>query len=187
MSKGQLLAATAEAARWSGEPDRALRAHPRGHRRRPNATGETDRLGELHERLATYLLEAGKRVESWQAFKQAAALLADSPASAVKARVLAGIALGHLQAGPYADGAASWPTRRWRWPSTVGALAEEGRALNISGLALSMQGKPGAPKSGSDVRWRSPGRSTTSRISFGRTGIWAWSWNMPAGCGKPRT
>jgi len=141
VSKGHLLAATAEAARWSGQLDQALE-HIRA------AIDETERgeagpVGELHERLATYLLEAGRRAESWQAFQRADTLLADSPASPVKARVLAGLALGHLQAGHYADGG-QVADAALDMARQVGARAEEGRALNISGLALSMQGVPGA-------------------------------------------
>ncbi|HEX8096219.1 helix-turn-helix transcriptional regulator, partial [Jatrophihabitans sp.] len=140
--KGWLLAAAAEAARWSGQPDRALE-HICAAITEAEPGNDADRLGALHERLATYLLEAGKRGDSWHAFKRAQALLQYSPASAVKARVLAGIALGHLQAGHYADGR-QMAEAALQMAREVGARAEEGRALNIYGLALSMLGDPRA-------------------------------------------
>lgn len=143
VSKVRLFAAAAEAARWSGQPDRAL-THIRAAITEAEGSGETDdRLGELRERLATYLIEAGKRSESWDAFDQAEKLLQDSPASPVKARVHAGIALGHLQAGRYADGRFVAGTAL-QMAKMVGARAEEGRALNVLGLALSMQGDSAA-------------------------------------------
>ncbi|MEO6703214.1 MAG: AAA family ATPase [Jatrophihabitantaceae bacterium] len=141
VSRGQLFAAAAEAARWSGQPDRAL-THLRAAIAEDDR-GSDDRLGELHERLATYLLESGQRADSWEAFEHAKELLKGSPASAVKARVHAGIALGYLQSGRYADGRSVADTAL-EMARTVGARAEEGRALNISGLALSMLGDPAA-------------------------------------------
>jgi DNA-binding CsgD family transcriptional regulator len=142
MSRGQLLAATAEAARWSGHVDQAVE-NIRAAIAQADRDSEVDPLGELHERLATYLWEAGKRAESWKAFQQARTLLEDAPASAVKARVLAGIALGHLQAGRYTDGRKVADTAL-EMARAVDAQAEEGRALNILGLALGMQGEPEA-------------------------------------------
>lgn len=140
MSRDQVLTRAAEAARWTGHVDRAL-----GYVRQAIAQvgdgADRCRLGELHERLGTYLWEHGRRADSVAAFRQAQALLEAGPPSAVKARVLAGIALAHLQAGRYADGhdladAALTMARE------VGAHAEEGRALGISGLALGVLGDP---------------------------------------------
>ena len=140
MSKVQLLAWAADAARWSGHLDRAL-----GHIQRAiaEAEGDTDagRQGERYERLGTYLWEAGRRAESGSAFRQAEKLLDAQPPSAVKARVMAGIALAHLQAGHYAEGQER-ADAALAMAQEIDARAEEGRALNISGLALGMQGDP---------------------------------------------
>ncbi|MFC3987120.1 helix-turn-helix transcriptional regulator [Actinoplanes siamensis] len=140
LTRSRLLAEAAEAARWSGDLDRACAAIRQAiGAHAPD--GDPGRLGELHERLATYLWEAGRRAESGEEFGRAATLLADGPPSAVKARVLAGIALAHLQAGHYlrgrdtADAALAMATG-------IGADAELGRALNVSGLALGMLGDP---------------------------------------------
>lgn len=140
MPREQVLTRAAEAARWAGHVDRAL-DHIRQAIVEVGDDGDPGRVGELYERHGTYLWEAGRRAESVTAFQQAAVLLDAGPASAVKARVLAGIALAHLQAGRYAEGRdlaeASLTMAR-----EVGARAEEGRALNISGLALGMLGDP---------------------------------------------
>jgi DNA-binding CsgD family transcriptional regulator len=136
----QLLAEAAEAARWSGHLDRALELVGRAIDA-PDHGRDPGRLGELHERRATYLWEAGRRTEYGAAFRQAAELLAESPPSAVKARVLAGIALAHLQAGHYQDGRDT-ADAALALATEVGAEAERGRALGISGLALGMLGDP---------------------------------------------
>ncbi|WP_326550529.1 helix-turn-helix transcriptional regulator [Micromonospora sp. NBC_01813] len=140
MSRDQVLLWAAEAARWTGHVDRAL-AHIRQAIAEVGDGTDPGRLGELYERRGTYLWEVGRRADSVAALRQASALLEAGPASAVKARVLAGFALAHLQAGRYADGhhmaAAALTMAR-----DVGARAEEGRALNISGLALGMLGDP---------------------------------------------
>jgi|GEM_PF-64883 len=142
LSKEQLLAAAAEATRWSGHLDQALE-HLRAAIAEAVGSGNEGQLIELYERQATYLWEAGKRSDSWNAYQQAMALLQDAAASAVKARVLAGLALGHLQAGRYAEGR-RLADEALTIARQVGAREEEGRALNISGLALSMLDDPAA-------------------------------------------
>lgn len=145
VTRSRLLLEAAEAARWSEHLDRALELIQQAIRVPDHRDGAVW-LGELHERRATYLWEAGRRAESAEAFREAAALLADVPASAVKARVLAGIAMSHLQAGHYQDGSRT-AEEALEMAVAVGAVAEEGRALNISGLALGMLGDPqGAPR-----------------------------------------
>lgn len=138
MTRSQLLAEAAEAARWSGRVDRALDFVQQAIAA-PDHGGDPGRLGELRERYATYLWEAGRRAESGEVFRQAATLLAGGPASAVEARVLAGIALAHLQAGHYQEGRKT-ADKALAMAIEVRAVAEEGRALNISGLALGMLG-----------------------------------------------
>ncbi|MEU4192772.1 AAA family ATPase [Kribbella sp. NPDC026611] len=136
----QLLIDAAEAARWSGHVDRALEHIGKAIADVTDGAG-ADRLGELHERLATYLEEAGKRKESVVAFHDAARLLAPEPPSALKARVLAALGLAQLRAGHYAVGGAQ-AEEALLMALEVGARAEEGRALNISGLAMGMLNEP---------------------------------------------
>lgn len=138
MTRSQLLAEAAEAARWSGHIGRAVEL-VRQAIDAPDHRGDPSRLGELHERLANYLGEAGRRAESDEVFHQAAAMLAQGPPSAVKARVLAGVALAQLRAGQYQDGRKT-ADEALSMAIEVGADAEKGRALNVSGLALSMLG-----------------------------------------------
>ncbi|UQU64288.1 AAA family ATPase [Couchioplanes caeruleus] len=137
MSRVELLAAAADAARWAGHVEPAVEHIRRAVTEAGDA--EPDRLGELHERLGSYLWEAGRRAESLAAYRQAAALLGDRPPSAVKARVSAALALGDLQAGRYAEGRQK-ADAALAMALDVNAVAEQGRALNISGLALGMLG-----------------------------------------------
>lgn len=139
VSKVQLLASAADAARWSGHVEQALQ-HVRAAIAELGRDTDPGRAGELHERLGNYLWEAGQRAESVVAYQQAADLLEDEPDSATKARLLAGLALAELQAGRYADGGRT-AEAALVMARTVGARAEEGRALNISGLALGMLGR----------------------------------------------
>ncbi|WP_130385981.1 AAA family ATPase [Kribbella sp. VKM Ac-2569] len=139
VGKVQLLIEAADAARWAGHVDRAV-DHIRQAIEEETAGRRTDRLGELQERLATYLWEAGQSAESARAFHEAARLMAGKPPSAMEARVLAGIALAHLRAGRYLEGRAE-ADKALEMATEVGAPAEEGRALNISGLAMCMLGE----------------------------------------------
>jgi DNA-binding CsgD family transcriptional regulator len=140
MTRSRLLAAAAAAARWSGRTDRALELIEQAVNAADHG-GAPGELGELHERRANYLAEAGKWADSGAAFRHAASLLADRPPSAVQARVLAGIALAQLQAGHYEDGRKT-ADEALSMAIEVGAHAEEGRALNISGLARGMLNDP---------------------------------------------
>ncbi|MEU8071011.1 AAA family ATPase [Micromonospora sp. NPDC049151] len=140
MPRFRLLAEAAAAARWSGRVDRAIELVEQAIDA-PDHGGDPGQLGELHERRANYLAEAGRWADSAAAFREAARLLADRPPSAVQARVLAGIALAHLQAGRYEEGGKT-ADEALGMAIEVGAYAEEGRALNVSGLALGMRGDP---------------------------------------------
>jgi DNA-binding CsgD family transcriptional regulator len=136
LSHVHLLVEMAEAARWSGSTDRALTEIE-------NAIAEagTDRP-DLRERHGSYLWEAGRRQEAGRVFREAADMLDGQPPSAVKARVLAAIALARLHAGRYADGK-DLADAALRVAIDAGARAEEGRALNVSGLARGMLGEFG--------------------------------------------
>lgn len=131
VTRVDLLLRAAEAARWSGDAERAL----------AYAEEAGDRAGEPNERRATYLWELGRRAEARTVYEETAALLADRPASAVKARVLAGIALADLHAAHYQEGR-DRAEDALRTAVAAGARAEEGRALNLSGLALGLLGDP---------------------------------------------
>ncbi|MDG4764420.1 LuxR C-terminal-related transcriptional regulator [Solwaraspora sp. WMMD406] len=96
----------------------------------------------MNERRATYLWELGRRTEAVAAFRETAAELQEKPASAVKARVFVGVAIAALQAGRYQDGCEWADVALWT-AVDAGARAEEGRALNVSGLALGLLGDPG--------------------------------------------
>ncbi|MEV0005824.1 AAA family ATPase [Micromonospora sp. NPDC050980] len=140
ITRSRLLAEAAAAARWSGRVDRALDLVEQAINA-PDHSGDAGRLGELHERRANYLVEVGRWADSGAAFRDAADLLVDRPPSAVQARVLAGIALAHLQAGRYEEGKET-ADEALRMAVEVRAQAEEGRALNVSGLARGMLGDP---------------------------------------------
>jgi DNA-binding CsgD family transcriptional regulator len=147
MSKVDLLAATADAARWAGNVEPAVE-HIRQAVAEAGNIGP-DSLSELYERLGSYLWEAGRRAESLAAYRQAAALLGERPPSAVKARVSAALALADLQVGRYAEGRQK-ADAALAMATEIGATAEEGRALDISGLAVGMLGDP----DGGEIRLR---------------------------------
>lgn len=136
VSQEQVLLYAAEAARWSGDADRAL-----AYIDQALAVDGGERTGELNERRATYLWEMGRRPEALTVYEESAALLEGQPASAVKARVLAGIALADLHAGRYLDGRDK-AAEALATATEAGTRAEEGRALNVSGLALGILGDP---------------------------------------------
>ena len=140
VTRSQLLAETAEAARWSGQVDQALELVDQAIDA-PDRGDDLGRLGELYERRATYLWEAGRRAESDEVFGQAETMLAGRPPSAVQARVLAGIALARLKAGRYQHGRETADVAL-NVATEAGAAAEVGRALNVSGLALAILGEP---------------------------------------------
>jgi hypothetical protein len=98
VSRVRVLAWAADAARWSGHVMKAV-DYARQAIGELDSTADPGRAGELHERLGSYLWEAGLRADSVAAYQQASSLLREQPASAVKARVLAGLALAELQAG----------------------------------------------------------------------------------------
>ncbi|MBL7258049.1 ATP-binding protein [Paractinoplanes lichenicola] len=133
LSHVRLLAVAAEAARWSGNTDRALE-----HIEAAIAEAGPGQA-DLKERHANYLWEAGRRQEAAQEYREAADLLDGRPDSAVKARVLAGIALARLHDGHYAEGS-DLADAALRVAIEAGARAEEGRALGVSGLARGMLG-----------------------------------------------
>ena len=134
--RDRLLVAAADAARWSGHVDEAVRLIL-------EVVGEVDPVarpqwaGELYERLGSFQWEAGAYEQSAQAYAQADKLLADRPPDAARARVLAGLAMARLRAGGYREGL-DLAREAARMAEEAGALLELGRALNAEGLALTM-------------------------------------------------
>jgi DNA-binding CsgD family transcriptional regulator len=139
-SKVRVLIQAADAARWAGHVPAALN-HLRAAIAAAGQDADPGLAGELHERLGNYLWEAGERRQSVAAYGTADELLDGQPGSAVKSRVLAGLALADLQAGHYRLGEPI-AARALAMAQEVGARTEEGRALNVSGLAIAMLGQP---------------------------------------------
>jgi DNA-binding CsgD family transcriptional regulator/tetratricopeptide (TPR) repeat protein len=126
----------AEAARWSGRLPRAVELI-RAAIVEVDEASEPVVAGEMYERLGSYLWELGDHAAADTAYARAVSLLEGTPDSAAAARVLAVRATECLRRGVAAEGlplgqAALDMARR------IGARAEEGRALNSVGLALTM-------------------------------------------------
>ncbi|MEU0560465.1 AAA family ATPase [Dactylosporangium sp. NPDC006015] len=139
-TEDRLLASAAEAARWAGDLDKALQLLRRAIDG-VDAGERPVRAGELHERLGRYLWEQGDNEASVVAYRRADTLLPLEPPSAAKARVLAALATVQLQSGHYRDGLAAARTAVGH-ARKAGARAEEGRALNAVGVALTLLDEP---------------------------------------------
>jgi predicted ATPase/DNA-binding CsgD family transcriptional regulator len=135
----EVLAAAADAARWSGHVARAVELIHQAVAL-VDAHAEPRRAGELYERLGSYQWEAGAHTESVEAYEKAATLLASGTADAVDARVAAGLATALLRRGRYADGLVQ-AQAAIELADSVQAAAEKGRALNTAGVALAMLGR----------------------------------------------
>jgi DNA-binding CsgD family transcriptional regulator len=139
MSRLELLERTADAARWAGHVDRAIDLA--GDALLAAATERPARQAAIHERLGRYLSEAGRAEDTLDAYTEADRLLAAEEPSALLAGVRAARALAQLQSGHYALGL-QLSTEAVEIARAVGATAEEGRALNTTGVALTMTGQP---------------------------------------------
>lgn len=137
--KEQILGRAADAARWAGHVDHAL-DWARKAMAEVDAGAEPGRSGELSERLGSYLWEAGQHDGSAAAYAEAERLLAGLPPSAVASRVQAALATAAIRAGDHPAGLER-AQRAAELARAVGARAEEGRALNSMGLALTFQGR----------------------------------------------
>lgn len=138
-SKEQILGQAADTARWAGHVAQAL-DWVREAIAEVDAGSEPGRLGELTERLGSYLWEAGQHEESAAAYAEAEQLLAGLPPSAAASRVEAALGTAAIRAGDYPAGLAR-ARRAVELARAVGGRAEEGRALNSMGLALTFQGR----------------------------------------------
>jgi DNA-binding CsgD family transcriptional regulator len=142
LSLADLRVEAAEAARWAGSPDRAATllqetlADLEGHL-------QPARAGLLRARLAECRREAGDSKAALAAYEEASRLVANEPASAQKARVLAGHATELMRQAQYSASRALCEDAI-AVARAVGALAEEGRALNTLGGVTSELGDPDA-------------------------------------------
>lgn len=138
MPKHELLRAAADAARWAGRIRQAVDLAE-------TAVAEVDPMrepalaGEAHERLGSYRWEAGDHGGAERSYTRAAELFAGEPPSPAAARVLAVHAIAHLREGRTGDGL-ELGREALQMARGLGARAEEGRALNAVGLALSLRG-----------------------------------------------
>jgi DNA-binding CsgD family transcriptional regulator/tetratricopeptide (TPR) repeat protein len=138
----ELRLEAAEAARWAGLPDRAASliqetlADLGGHI-------ELGRAGLLWARLAECRSEAGNSKAALAAYEEASRLVANEPASAQKARVLAGHGTELMRQAQYSASRAHCE-QAIAVARAVGARAAEGRALNTFGCDLAALGDPEA-------------------------------------------
>lgn len=130
-----VLSRAADAARWAGRLPQAVALATRA--------AEESANGELYERLGSYLWEAGRVAESAQAYRTADRLLADTPTTTVTVRVHSALATAEVRAGRYTE-ALRLAEAAVAEARGLGALPEEGRALNSVGLAATMLDDPGA-------------------------------------------
>lgn len=139
-SREEVLRMAADAARWAGHVHRAVDWARQAIREADPGT-DLSRSGELHERLGSYLWEAGAFGESVDAYREAHKFLAGCPASAVGSRVQAALATAAVRDGRHTE-ALRLARAAIEQARSVGARPEEGRALNSAGLALTLLGQP---------------------------------------------
>lgn len=137
----ELVQEAAEAARWAGDPARAVELAREAVAALTSGVDLSDpvRLAALHERLGRYLWESGDTRAAAAAYDDAAGLLASQPPSRLTARVLAAQASALALAGRY-------QASRIRCEEAItvaraaGARAEEGWAQGTLGVDLAMTG-----------------------------------------------
>jgi DNA-binding CsgD family transcriptional regulator len=138
----ELRLEAAEAARWTGLADRAV-ALIREALADMGPRLEPARAGVLLARLAEYQSEAGDSKAALATYEEASRLVADEPASAEKARVLAGHGTELMRQGQY-SASRGLCEQAITAARAVAAQAEEGRALNTLGCDLGSLGDPEA-------------------------------------------
>jgi DNA-binding CsgD family transcriptional regulator/tetratricopeptide (TPR) repeat protein len=132
----------AEAAGWAGLADRAATLIQEALADMGSHV-EPARAGVLRARLAEWLWDAGDTKAALATYEEASRLLANDPPSAAKARVLAGHATELMRQGHFSASRVLCEDAI-AVAQAVGALAEEGRALNTLGSDLSELGDPEA-------------------------------------------
>jgi predicted ATPase/DNA-binding CsgD family transcriptional regulator len=142
LSLPELRLEAAECARWTGLPDQAAMQLQEaladlGPRLEPA------QAALLYARLGECQSEAGESKAAVAAYEEASRLVANQPASAEKARVLAGHGTELMRHAQY-SASRSLSEQAIAVARAAGAQAEEGRALNTLGCDLSMSGDPEA-------------------------------------------
>ena len=139
-SHERVLIEAADTARWAGHVADAVE-FIRTAISELDGTAGPRRSARLHERLGSYLWEAGDSVGSMEAYAAAHRLLAqETPADAIDVVVLAGLAGAHSRAGRHSE-ALGLAREGAELARTVGAVTARGRALNASGIAATMLGR----------------------------------------------
>ncbi|HEV2637928.1 MAG TPA: AAA family ATPase [Actinocrinis sp.] len=135
-----VLTAAADASRWAGHVNHAVDLI-REAIVEVDAVARPREAADLHERLGSFLWEAGGSQESAAAFREAQRLLDLDPAQGeVDARVLAGLATAETRAGRYTE-SLRLARQAALVAREVGADTERGRAMNTAGVALTMLGR----------------------------------------------
>lgn len=142
MSHDQLLEKVADTALLAGDVERAL-ILIREVLAEIDSEREPARAGVFQERLGYYLWRWGDNDGSMVALTEADRLLASQGASPERARVLAAHAWQLMIYGRYSE-AHTLAEQTVAMARAVGARREEGRALNIIGVSISMLGDPDA-------------------------------------------
>ncbi|MGV9365774.1 helix-turn-helix transcriptional regulator [Amycolatopsis sp. NPDC003731] len=137
-TRAQVLEVAANAARWAGH----LRQSVTWAREAVAAASGTGpvRLGGLHERLSSYLWEAGYDEESRAELHSADRLLDEVRPSAAGSRVRSALATAAVKSGRYSE-ALELARQAEAEAEAASAVPETGRARNSRGLALSGLGK----------------------------------------------
>jgi DNA-binding CsgD family transcriptional regulator/tetratricopeptide (TPR) repeat protein len=135
----RVLTEAADAARWAGHVKQAVDwARNAIDELPPDADPALS--GELYERLGSYQWEAAAIEDSLATYGEAERLLAAQPPSPVKSRVASKLAASVMLKGNY-SAALQAARAALELARAAGARAEEGRALNSIGLALTMLGR----------------------------------------------
>ena len=139
-TREDVLTAAADVARWAGHGPRAVDLITAAISE-VDAEARPRRAGELHERLASYLLEAGETAKSADAYREAWRLLTRHPVDeAVDARVLAGLAMADVRNDHFTEGV-NRALKADGIAQRAGAPAESSRAKNTAGLAYALMGQ----------------------------------------------
>lgn len=134
----EVLAAAADAARWTGQVPLAL-TRIRQAIREVDASHDPGRAGGLYERLGSYLFENGESSASKRAFQDAIRILDGDRTSTALVRAYTGLALAEARVGRY-EQASPLAGKAVEVAKSVPDRAVLGRAQNALGSVLGLQG-----------------------------------------------
>jgi tetratricopeptide (TPR) repeat protein len=140
--RSELLEEAADVAVWAGDNGRAIALVRRALAEVDPARSAT-RAGVLHERLGRCLWREGNNDVALEAFVEASRLLAGAGVTPDRARALAAEGATLMVAGRYSESRVRCE-EAIAMARTIGALQEEGYALNTLGVSLTMLGDPDA-------------------------------------------